>query len=283
MNWSQVAGRRPFIRKTPTELLFAHINEEPPKVRSVIEDCPAFLDQIVDRMLAKDPGSRPSARKVRDTLEAGLHETGLSPVARSSAASTTLATTSNRRPDPGVRRAAVAVMGLSAISALLLWQRFPRDPESAGKDEKRLALEVGPVPSASEDLSPDGTRDPPTGATAAKATGPVDAAPKPDSSAEEVAKKRRRARPKRLAAANGTKPKRFGHLTVNARPWVHVSIDGGEARETPVRSLVLTEGKHILVLSNEEVGFYREKRIQIRQAEPVHVFVDVYKNHVTVR
>lgn len=47
---------------------------------------------------------------------------------------------------------------------------------------------------------------------------------------------------------------RFGHLTVNARPWAEVEVDGRMVGRTPVRMLGLRPGRHRVVLSHPELG-----------------------------
>jgi serine/threonine-protein kinase len=57
--FQMLTGRTPFESSTQPELLFKHIEEEPPNVREFNMDCPIWLDRLVHEMLAKDPGDRP--------------------------------------------------------------------------------------------------------------------------------------------------------------------------------------------------------------------------------
>lgn len=53
-----LTGRPPFIAETPAEMLFGHLNQQPPKVREFAISCPLQLEEVIDRLLAKDPEDR---------------------------------------------------------------------------------------------------------------------------------------------------------------------------------------------------------------------------------
>jgi WD40 repeat protein len=53
-----LAGRPPFPRGTFADKLRAHVEEEPPSLRGLRPDVPAALDEVVRRMMAKDPAGR---------------------------------------------------------------------------------------------------------------------------------------------------------------------------------------------------------------------------------
>jgi hypothetical protein len=57
--FQMLTGRTPFESSTQPELLFKHIEEEPPNVREFNMDCPIWLDRLVHEMLAKEPEERP--------------------------------------------------------------------------------------------------------------------------------------------------------------------------------------------------------------------------------
>lgn len=56
--FEMLTGRPPFIAETPAEMLFGHLNVEPPHVREFSIDCPMWLDEVIARLLAKDPEDR---------------------------------------------------------------------------------------------------------------------------------------------------------------------------------------------------------------------------------
>ena len=66
-----LTGQAPFVRGSPTELMYAHANEPPPKVTALLPEYPAAIDGIFARVLAKDPAARfGSAREFISNLEA---------------------------------------------------------------------------------------------------------------------------------------------------------------------------------------------------------------------
>ncbi|MET0283072.1 MAG: protein kinase [Polyangiales bacterium] len=63
-----LTGRRPFREDAETELLRAIRVDPPPSVRGFHEQVPRALDELIQRMLAKAPASRPSASEVLSAL-----------------------------------------------------------------------------------------------------------------------------------------------------------------------------------------------------------------------
>ena len=54
-----LVGEIPFTGDNPAAMLMQHIQDEPHNVTEFAPDCPIWLDKLIDRMLAKDPGDRP--------------------------------------------------------------------------------------------------------------------------------------------------------------------------------------------------------------------------------
>ncbi len=54
-----LTGRTPFASETQPEMLFKHIDEVPPKVRTLNQDCPVWLEDLIDDLLEKEPEDRP--------------------------------------------------------------------------------------------------------------------------------------------------------------------------------------------------------------------------------
>lgn len=71
MLYEVAAGRRPFVAANPVGVIAAILSEEPVPLSRVSATVPIVLDELVQRMLAKDPERRPSAKEVDETL-AGL-------------------------------------------------------------------------------------------------------------------------------------------------------------------------------------------------------------------
>lgn len=67
----------------------------------------------------------------------------------------------------------------------------------------------------------------------------------------------------------------FGWLTINARPWVSVWIDGKRvAAFTPLRRHRISSGKHRVTLVNDDLGFKIEKALTIENERHMEIFVD---------
>lgn len=57
--FQMLTGRTPFESETSPEMLFKHIDEEPPAVREFNIDCPIWLDRLIAELLEKEPDERP--------------------------------------------------------------------------------------------------------------------------------------------------------------------------------------------------------------------------------
>ncbi len=56
--YEMLAGHPPFEAESPAEMLFSHLNDDPPRVTSEAMDCPVWLEKVVDKLLEKDPEDR---------------------------------------------------------------------------------------------------------------------------------------------------------------------------------------------------------------------------------
>jgi serine/threonine-protein kinase len=54
-----LTGQTPFVADNPAEMLMQHLNDDPYNVREKIPECPLALDQLIERLLAKNPDDRP--------------------------------------------------------------------------------------------------------------------------------------------------------------------------------------------------------------------------------
>lgn len=57
--FQMLTGRTPFESATQPELLFKHIEEDPPPVRELNPDCPRHLEVLIADLMEKDPDDRP--------------------------------------------------------------------------------------------------------------------------------------------------------------------------------------------------------------------------------
>jgi tetratricopeptide (TPR) repeat protein len=67
--YHMLCGKRPFTGETAVDIIRQIIIKEPPKVSKCSPDIPGELDKLVMKMLDKEPGQRPSAGSIRDTLQ----------------------------------------------------------------------------------------------------------------------------------------------------------------------------------------------------------------------
>jgi hypothetical protein len=67
--YRMLTGEKLFQGETTAEVLYNHVEKQPPRVTSTAMDCPIWLDRLVDQLLAKNPAQRPrDARAVRVAL-----------------------------------------------------------------------------------------------------------------------------------------------------------------------------------------------------------------------
>ncbi|RDH13564.1 serine/threonine-protein kinase [Tsukamurella pulmonis] len=70
-----LTGRPPYLGKSITALMNAHLTQEPPSVGEVAPQLPAALDQVFAKVLAKNPVDRyPSCAEFGDALRSALDE-----------------------------------------------------------------------------------------------------------------------------------------------------------------------------------------------------------------
>jgi eukaryotic-like serine/threonine-protein kinase len=56
--FEMLTGKPPFVAPTAAEMLFAHLEQEPPRVSEQALDCPVWLENVVQKLLEKDPEER---------------------------------------------------------------------------------------------------------------------------------------------------------------------------------------------------------------------------------
>ncbi|MGI9470081.1 MAG: serine/threonine protein kinase [Rubripirellula sp.] len=67
--FEMLSGRTPFQGDNFAQLFEQHLRSEPPHVREFVPSCPPELDEIIHRLLAKDPEDRPfNARQVQAAM-----------------------------------------------------------------------------------------------------------------------------------------------------------------------------------------------------------------------
>jgi serine/threonine-protein kinase len=58
--FAMLAGRPPFQGKQVTDVIESQRRERPPRIASLVADVPPALDQLIDKLLSKDPAARPA-------------------------------------------------------------------------------------------------------------------------------------------------------------------------------------------------------------------------------
>jgi eukaryotic-like serine/threonine-protein kinase len=56
--FEMITGKPPFNAPTAAEMLFAHLEQDPPEINSAVPDCPVDLDRVISKLLEKDPEER---------------------------------------------------------------------------------------------------------------------------------------------------------------------------------------------------------------------------------
>lgn len=53
-----ISGETPFVSENQGEMLMQHLQEEPPRITSLVPECPIFLEDLIFKLLEKDPNDR---------------------------------------------------------------------------------------------------------------------------------------------------------------------------------------------------------------------------------
>ena len=76
--WETFAGYHPYHDKTTRQsIMYAQLEQVPPPLAGIVEDCPRSLSKIVEGMLDKDPRRRPPMDVVANTLREMLTDPSL--------------------------------------------------------------------------------------------------------------------------------------------------------------------------------------------------------------
>ena len=79
------------------------------------------------------------------------------------------------------------------------------------------------------------------------------------------------------APAGGVKPvgrPGFGSLSINARPWADIWIDGQSAGQTPIANIPLRVGSHEIMFRHPQLG-ERRQTVQVDGVNPARIAVDL--------
>jgi serine/threonine protein kinase len=115
-----LTGHVPFAREREVATLWAHLDENPPKVTAERADAPAGIDHVVARAMAKDPGDRyPTAGALTDELRSELHVIDKRPRRRA------FRTSKQRRRRRWVALVAGAAAVVAGLGVLVLLDPLP--------------------------------------------------------------------------------------------------------------------------------------------------------------
>ena len=77
--YEMLTGKTPFESPTQPEVMFKHLEAEPPPVREIAWQTPIWLEELIEELMAKDPNERPFDAlavqvKLQDSQEEGRRE-----------------------------------------------------------------------------------------------------------------------------------------------------------------------------------------------------------------
>lgn len=107
--FAMLAGRPPFHGKQVTDVIESQRREPPPRIGALVADVPPALDQLIDKLLSKDPAARPANAlalgRLLSSIDAAAAAEAASAVAprpESSAAPPPAAQTEARQPGASI-------------------------------------------------------------------------------------------------------------------------------------------------------------------------------------
>ena len=273
VGFQMLTGQMPFTDEAVHTIIYKHIFEEPPSIRELRPDCPAYVGEVIHKALAKEPDHRfASMEDFAAALMPQRHVSSspgvpagtggqVSPDAPTTITPTTGPTIVTSRKEPKKRRRGV---GAALVSALVVvgggtgywaWQ--------GGYLEQ---LEFLPSPDAST-VAPGQQPDSATAAdsisavAAAAALAARDSAQR-DSIARLTARNEELAAEQDRAARQRTPPRQtrpqpvpqpqYGAITVDVvGDFGTVYIDGVKISTTPILRHRVTAGRHVIQISKQ--------------------------------
>jgi serine/threonine-protein kinase len=269
VGFQMLTGRLPLIAEAVHALMFKHIYEVPPTVRSLRPEVPEDLSAAVERALKKEPGERFAT--MEDFATAVWPER---PVRAGLPTPTVGAFAPLARLMPRRRKVRPAFLTTVAVAfaialAFLLGRRSPSPSptaESSSTAPMESASSPGPLlqdaptdssaarPSAEPVLTPPSES---TVTTAPAAPSATDLSTPPKPAPARRSRKAAPAVPPPAAAPAPPPTPAQGFLTINALPYGTVSIDGVEVGDTPIVRRAVPPGEHTVSISRP--GYRTEK------------------------
>ena len=155
--FEMLTGKPPFVAPTPAEMLFAHLEQEPPRITGQALDCPIWLENVVLKLLEKDPEERYYNALA---LQVALDEVGEKVAASKSVAQQTVAGGGNgatvkdeaslrqaltgkkkkkkKKKGPFYERAPFLIGCLAVVVGLITWFSWPLNDEQLFAQAQKL-------------------------------------------------------------------------------------------------------------------------------------------------
>jgi eukaryotic-like serine/threonine-protein kinase len=155
--FEMLTGKPPFVAPTAAEMLFAHLEQEPPRITEQALDCPIWLENLVLKLLEKDPEERYYDALA---LQVALDEIGEKVAASRSVAQQTVAGGGNgatvkdeaslrraltgkkkkkkKKKGPFYERAPFLIGCLALIAGLIIWLSWPLNDEQLFAQAQKL-------------------------------------------------------------------------------------------------------------------------------------------------
>jgi eukaryotic-like serine/threonine-protein kinase len=227
-----LAGRLPFERATPQELMIAHLKDAPPSLAELAPDVPPALAALVMRLLSKSPDARPAtAAETAELFEASLEGATAVGGKRSSRR----ARGSGSPVGGGGFRVAVAgalvgAVALGVLAAVVIARRAPppQDPAQQHLEQQPPKLappppKIAPPPPQNDAPTPPKIAPPPPQIDA-PAPPPKLAPPPPESPSADALERQFMTMPSRLTARERRQALRALDARIANAPGDHAAM-----------------------------------------------------------
>ncbi len=257
VGYRMLAGRLPFDDDSVHTIIYKHIFEPPPDLQGLRGDAPGYLSHALHKALAKDPEDRYATMEEFATAVLPTHpvtpDTASSISLLSSGGSLGAATEITAASPPRKRRRGMsvllAVITIVAVAGGTWWVMYGSGGSSlGGAGPQTQAVAAGLEDSAGGAIAPPEstvTRDTTTQAASPQEEEQTPADP-PRGNQTPPGQDRRPQRPVQQPAAP-----QVGWVTVDARPYGTVWIDGLESGDTPLVRHELRPGPHVIEIRRE--------------------------------
>jgi len=238
-----LTGRRAFGGENISEILRAVLETDPPRPSRLRRGVPPDLENLVMRLLRKDPDERP-----RDAFEAmGL-------------------LTARKKKGIPVSILYMAVLLFFSL-ALIFYFRGSRNPSAVGSSVPDTAEMRGAVEAESlslEDTLPVEAQSKSIAQKPVQVFSPTEK--KPESKAEK---------PEAISSTEGEGGSPIAHILVKVRPWAEVILDSARAGAVPPPlTLAVSAGEHTLAFSNPFLA-RKDTHVLVTGGETLAVDVDL--------